>query len=284
MVENRRAASTINAAPSPDLTVRQTPSYRLLLFSLLLALLTSCTSPTLTPRPTPALVRVAASDVTQPLLLDLSAAYAAVNPAVVVAPSLAPEASLSGLLSAGQVDLAFSTAPNPKLFATPIGYVPFQVVVNPNNPLKGLSLAQAQGLLAGRLPDWSQAAGPSGPVVVVTRGDGTAAAQALSATAMGPLTVTTSALVAPTWGAMRQLLGQNSNAIGYLIGPEVDATVTPLALQGPDGSPVPLRILAVAEAASDPAGAARAFLAWAQSPDGQAAAGKRNEKLAVLHP
>ena len=242
-------------------------------------LLTSCSSPTLTPRPTPALVRVAVTDITQPLLLDLSAAYAAVNPDVVVAPGLAPEASLKGLLTAGQTDLALTTAPDPRLFATPIGYVPFQAVIHPSNPLPGLSLEQMQGLLTGRILDWSQVGGASGPVLAVTRGNGSDAGQALSATAMGPLTVTASALLAPTWPAMRQLVAQNPNAIGYLIGPEVDASVKPLPLHGPDGAAVALHVLAVAEAASDPSGAARAFLAWAQSPAGQAAVGARNVTL-----
>jgi ABC-type phosphate transport system substrate-binding protein len=251
-----------------------------LLYLALLILLSSCTSPTLTPRPTPALVRVAVTDLTQPLLLDLAAAYATVNPDVVVAPSFTPEAALAAQLAAGQADLALTTAaPDPRQFATPLGYVPFQFVVHPSNPLSALTLPQAQGLLAGRLYDWSQVGGAPGPVQMVDRGPGTAAERALGATALGPITVTTSALVAPTWAAMRQLVGQNPAAFGYLIGPEIDPSVKPLVLLDASGQPLPLRLLVVAQAPSNPAGAARAFLAWAQSPAGQAAVGKRNEKL-----
>jgi ABC-type phosphate transport system substrate-binding protein len=220
---------------------------------------------------------VAVTDVTEPLLLDLAAGYAIVNPDVVVAPSLAPQASLRDLLSGGQADLALTTSPDPHLFATPIGYVPFQIVVHSANPLKQLNLAQVQGLFSGRLADWGQVGGSAAVgVQVVSRGPGTDADDALNATALGPLTVTTSALVAPTWGAMRQLVGGNANAIGYLIGPQLDTTVKPLALQDANGALVPLRLLAVAEAPGDPAGATRAFLAWAQSPAGQAAVAKRN--------
>ena len=248
---------------------------------LLAVLAAACASPTLTPRPTPALVRVAVTDVTEPLLLDLAAAYARVNPDVVVAPSLAPEAGLSAQLAAGQADLAFTTAPDPKLFATPIGYVPFGFVVHPTNPLARLTLPQARGLFAGRLADWGQVGGTAAPVLVVTRGPGTGAEFALEATAVGPLTVTTSALVAPTWAAMRQLVAANPGAIGYLIAPEVDATVKRLPIQDASGAPLSLRLLAVAEAAGDPSGAARNFLAWAQGPAGQAAVALRNQKLEV---
>ena len=252
-----------------------------LLYFALLVSLAACTSPTLTPRPTPALVRVAVTDLTQPLLLDLAAAYANVNPDVIVAPSPAPEAALSAQLAAGQADLALTTRPDPRLFATPLGYVPFQFVVHPANPLSALTLPQAQSLFAGRFTDWTQAGGAVGPVQVVDRGPGTSADRALSLTALGPLTVTTSALVAPTWAAMRQLVGQNPAAIGYLIGPEIDATVKPLALLDAAGQPLLLRLLVVAQAPSDPTGAARAFLAWAQSPAGQAAVARRNEKWVV---
>jgi ABC-type phosphate transport system substrate-binding protein len=255
---------------------RSSPS---VIAGLLLALLTACTSPTLTPRPTPALVRVAVTDLTQPLLLDLAAAYAGVNPDVVVAPSPAPQAGLADQLVAGQADLALTTAPNPQLFATPIGFVPFEFVVHTSNPLAHLTLPQAQGLLAGRLADWSQVGGAAGPVQVVTRGPGTGAEAALQTTAIGPLTVTTSALVAPTWAAMRQLVAANPGAIGYLIAPEMDATVKPLPLTDADGTPLALRRLVVAEAATDPSGAARNFLAWAQGPAGQAAVARRNLAL-----
>ena len=202
---------------------------------------------------------------------------------MVVAPSLAPEAALDDQLAGGQADLALTTSPNPKLFATPIGYVPFQIVIHPANPLQNLSLAQVQDLFSGRQADWGQVGGPAGPVQVVTRGPGTDADRALNATAIGPLTVTASALVAPTWGAMRQLVGGSPNAIGYLIGPQLDATVKPVTVQDFNGAPLPLRLLAVAEALGEPTGAARAFLAWAQGPAGQAAVAKRNEKLAVPH-
>jgi len=258
--------------------------YRLLLPALL-ALTAACASPTLAPRPTPALVRVAVTDLTQPLLLDLAAAYATINPDVVIAPTLAPPDDLGGMLASSQSDLDLTTAADSRLFATPIGYVPFTVVVHPGNPLAQLSLSQAQGLLSGRLSDWGQVGGPAGPVQVVTRGAGTSADRALADTAMGPITPTASArssigwIVAPTWAAMRQLVGQNPNAIGYLIGPETDGTVKALPLVDAGGAPVPLRLLAVAQAAADPTGAARDFLAWAQSPAGQAAVARRNVAL-----
>jgi hypothetical protein len=100
------------------------------------------------------LLRVAVTDLTEPLLLDLAAAYAQANPAVALAPSLAREADLVGRLQSGQADLALTTAPNPQLFATPLGYIAIRLVAHPSNPLDRLTVAQALGLFSGQLTDW----------------------------------------------------------------------------------------------------------------------------------
>ena len=136
--------------------------FRLNLLPLLLAAAAACATATVPPQPTPALLRVAVTDLTEPLLLDLAAAYAQANPAVALAPSLAREADLAGRLQSGQADLALTTAPDPQLFATPLGYIAIRLAAHPSNPLDRLSLAQAQGLFSGRLTDWAQVGGRDG--------------------------------------------------------------------------------------------------------------------------
>jgi hypothetical protein len=91
--------------------------------------------------------------------------------------------------------------------------------------------------------------------------------------------VTANARLAPTWAAMRTLVAENPNALGYLIGPEVDESVKPLALAGDGPAPPDLRQLVVAAAAGEPGGAARAFVAWAQSRAGQAVVAERHDRL-----
>jgi phosphate transport system substrate-binding protein len=244
--------------------------------------LTACASPTLPPRPTPALVRVAVDDLTQLLLLDLAAAYANVNPTVVVAPDLRSPQALTATLATGQDDLALTIAPDHSLFATPLGYLPFVVVVHPSNGVTSLSVAQAQGLFSGQAADWGQVAGAgagsAGAVQVVTRGPGTAADAAFAA-ALGAFSPPAAAQVAPTWAAMRALVSQDPAAVGYLIGPEVDTSVKVVPVLGAGGAPATLRLLVVAQAAGEPSGAARDFLAWAQSADGQTAVARRHVAL-----
>src|SRR6187431_2290757 len=110
------------------------------LLALLLAATAACTTATVPPPPTPALLRVAVTDLTEPLFYDLAAAYAQANPAVALAPHLARDAGLPAMLAAGQAELALTTAADPQLFATPLGYIPIRLAAHPDNPLASLSL------------------------------------------------------------------------------------------------------------------------------------------------
>jgi ABC-type phosphate transport system substrate-binding protein len=107
----------------------------------------------------------------------------------------------------------------------------------------------------------------------VVRPAGSDAAQLFTGQALNGAAPSPSALVAPTWAAMLELVAQTPGAIGYLpdfaVGPSVKAVRLPAAL----------RALIVAVAAAEPSGSARDFLAWAQSAPGQAIVDRRHEPI-----
>jgi len=203
------------------------------------------------------------------LLLDLAAAYHDVHPDVDLVSDVVPLSALSADLEAGRADLSLAVTRDPKQFATPLGYVSFAVVVNPANPLAGLSVAQVREIFSGRVNDWGQVGGPGGVIQVVSREKGSDAGLTFETSALLGASPTSNALVAPTWAAMREAVRQNLNAIGYLPLPELDATVQPIGLDSE------VRALILALAPSEPTGLARDFLAWAQSEEGQTIVGKR---------
>jgi phosphate transport system substrate-binding protein len=254
----------------------------LLTLSLLLA---ACGAPSPTPPPTPALVRVLATDLTEPLAWDLALAYTAERPAVVVAPSLAPAGALAAELGAGRAELALVVEPalDPALFATPLGRLPWAVVAHPANPIAELSLDQARALFAGQLADWA-ALGGQGPVAVAARAEDSDAGRAFAGLLWGGVDaerVTAAARLAPTWEAMRAQVAEDPAALGYLLGPLLDDSVKPLRLLDAAGDPLARGLLVVAAATAEPAGPAREFLAWAQSPAGQAVVAERHGALGV---
>jgi phosphate transport system substrate-binding protein len=217
--------------------------------------------------PQPLALRVEASDLAAPLLADLAQAYAATSPRVSLETATWPLSTLADDLAAGRADLGLAATQAPGQFATPLGYVAFAVIVNPANPVSRLSASQLRDIFAGRTSDWGQVGGQSGLIQVVSREDASDAAVAFGRAALAGTPPTLNALVAPTWAAMREAVGQNSNAIGYLPLPEVEPSVKPVALDED------LRTLIVAVAPQSPTGAARDFLAWAQSEAGQAVVG-----------
>lgn len=220
-------------------------------------------------------MRVAATDLTAPLLSDLMAAYADATPGVTLSPTVVPLSTLNSDLAAGRADLALVTSPDANLFATPLGYVSMAVVVNPANVLASLSAAQVPTIFAGRVTDWALigVGGSSGEIQVVSREDASDAARAFGVSALSGTLPTPNALVAPNWEAMREAVSQNPNAIGYLPLPELDATVKPVSVDAE------WRALIVAVAAREPIGPARDFLAWAQSEEGQKAVGERYQPV-----
>ncbi len=217
---------------------------------------------------------VLATDLTEPLVLDLAAGYAhdgAGRAPVVVAPVRAVAGSHTAALAAGRAELGLSLSPDPALYATPLGYVRLRVVVQPANTRVELTAAEVQALFTGARTDWADLGGAGGQVQVVVREPGDEAAHLFSQQALHGAAPTVNALVAPTWAAMRELVAADPNAIGYLPAHEVDASVKAVA------TPLELRALLVATAAAEPTGAARDFLAWAQSEAGQGVVSQRYE-------
>jgi ABC-type phosphate transport system substrate-binding protein len=228
--------------------------------ALLATLLTACGGEASTT--IPVTLRLAAPDLAAPLLSDLIAAYAPSH----------PEVSLAAVIEPGApYDLVLTAFPETGSFATPVGYVSLALVANPQNPAAGLSAAQTREMFAGRLTDWAQVGGAPGAVTPVVREDGAEGARSFAA--QGFETITPNALVAPTWEAMRAQVAQTPGALGYLPLPEIDASVKVLALD------VPMRVLIVAASSAEPTGAARDFIAWAQSEAGQAVVAQRYESI-----
>ncbi len=226
------------------------------LIALSLIGLAACASGPATPLPTPQLLRIAATDLAAPRLLELVAAYT--DPSVAPFVVVLPQSALRAELETGRAAIALTTQAEPDIFATPLGHVRLAVIAHPANPAAELGPRQIEALFTGRLALWP-VPGAEGRVLVVVRPDGSDAALAFGALALGGEPPSLNALVAPTWTAMRELVAQNPGAIGYLPESELDASVKRIESEVELSAPV------IAVALGEPQGAARDFLAWAQA-------------------
>lgn len=213
----------------------------------------ACAAPTPTP-PIRATISIHVSDVTAPLLEDLATAY--LTATVQAAPS-------------AELELTVDSAP-PDFFVTPVGYVDFVMVTHPANPLTSLTLTQTRAIFIGDITDWAQVSpGLSGLIQVVSREVEAEGAQALLNRLLENNRTTRTALSAPSWAAMREAVSHDTNTIGYLPRAELDSAVKALSVDAD------LRVLLVVRSATEPTGPPRDFLAWIQSPAGQAVVAQR---------
>src|SRR5690606_30799691 len=145
-------------------------------------------------------------------------------------PGMAPPASLPAALEAGEAELGLmlpdAATEAAGLFASPVAYVPVRVVAHPSNPVAGLTAAQVQALFTGAVGEWGSVGGAAGPVQVVARAASSDGAQLFNAQMLNGAAPTADGRVAPTWAAMRELVADNPNAIGYLPAAEVDDSVS----------------------------------------------------------
>lgn len=234
-------------------------------------LLAACAAPTPTATPTP--VAVVATELAAPLLRDLAAAYAEQVPGADLVIDVAAPADLADALSTGRAALALTSAPGPGQFATPLGYLRLAAVVQADNPVAALTVAQVRAAFAGRVTDWAQLGGAPGLLRPVAREAGAEISAVLKDAGLDEAGFTPNALVAPTWDAMAALVRENPGALGYLPEPLLNSGLKAIRLD------TDWRVLLVAVAPAEPTGPARDFLAWAQSAAGQAVVAARHEPL-----
>ncbi len=110
------------------------------------------------------------------------------------------------------------------------------MVVNPDNPVAGLSTEQIQGIFGGQIRSWDALGGPALPITVVGREAGSGTFTAFEELVMKGKPTATLALRQGSNGAIRQIVAQDPNAIGYISLGIVDSTVKALAIDSVEPS------------------------------------------------
>lgn len=106
------------------------------------------------------------------------------------------------------------------------------VIVNPSNPIQNLTLNQIRDIYAATITDWSQVGGPKSKVHVIAREEGSGTRSAFADLVMGKTEITPRAIVQDSNGAVRQLVKDDPNAIGFISLGLVNETVKALHLGG----------------------------------------------------
>lgn len=111
-----------------------------------------------------------------------------------------------------------------------IAYDGIVIIVNQKNPVKNLSLNELANIYAGRIKYWHEVGGRRHRINVITREEGSGTRQSFEEKVMQSTTITLDALVQDSNGAVREIVANDPNAIGYISYGLVDNRVKALTL------------------------------------------------------
>lgn len=186
-------------------------------------------------------ITVAGSTTVQPLAEKLALAYESVCPGVTI--EISGGGSSVGVTSAGNGSADIGTCSRevtqaefdrfPGLEALCIARDGIAVIVGPDVPVTNLSRSQVRDIFTGDITDWSEVGGPSEPILLISReeGSGTRAAFENIVLADAAL-ISGAAVLQPSNGAIVTTVATTPYSIGYVSFGYLDASVTALSVNG----------------------------------------------------
>ncbi len=242
--------------------------------SLALACVTlcACSTPSLTPAP-PTVVIITTTPALEALVENWIVEIPASDIDHFDLHTLAP-LEMPGAIEDGSVQLAIVGGTPPEdAFATPLYAEGIAVIVHADNNIRSLSLDELEGLVSGRIANWSalkDADAAVQPVIPLPADETRIHFEQL---VMGDEAASVKALLAPTPAAMIQLVAQYPGAIGYLPFSSLTDEVRALRVDNVEPSSAnvrsgryPLVLPVIAYALEEPQGALRNWLLAIQSP------------------
>ena len=116
---------------------------------------------------------------------------------------------------------------------TTIAYDGIALLVNPNNPVKNISLEDVKNVYTGKMTNWKELGGTDSPIVVVSREEGSGTRDAFQEiVGYASEELTKDASISDGSGAVKTTVAGNENAIGFASFEYIDSTVAALQVDG----------------------------------------------------
>ena len=106
------------------------------------------------------------------------------------------------------------------------------VIVNPSNPVTGLTKPQVSDIFQGKIKNWKEVGGPDLEIGLVNRDEASGTREAFSKFVLGTADFDPTAAVLPGTGQVRSVVAQAPGAVGYISLGFVDPSVKALAIDG----------------------------------------------------
>ena len=116
---------------------------------------------------------------------------------------------------------------------TTIAYDGIALLVNPNNPVKNISLEDVKNVYTGKITNWKELGGTDSPIVVVSREEGSGTRDAFQEiVGYSSEELTKDASISDGSWAVKTTVAGNENAIGFASFEYIDSTVAALQVDG----------------------------------------------------
>lgn len=223
---------------------------------------------------------LAGSTSVQPFAEALAEAYMKLHPGIQI--DVQGGGSSAGVMSAqtNTADIGMSsrslTGEELKLWSVEIARDGLAIIINPTNPITNLTMAQVRDVYSGVITNWSQLGGVNKAIHVITREEGSGTRSAFETLVMNKVDIDPRSIVQDSNGTVRQLVGGDKYAIGYISLGLLNATVKAIELDGAKASredvingtyPLSRPFLFITSAA--PKGEVKAFIDFVLSADGK---------------
>lgn len=106
------------------------------------------------------------------------------------------------------------------------------LIVNAKNPIQNITLEQVRDIYTAKITDWSELGGPKAKINIIAREEGSGTRSAFTELVMGKAEITPKSIVQDSNGAVRQLVADDPNAIGFISMGLVNHEVKALHLDG----------------------------------------------------
>jgi phosphate transport system substrate-binding protein len=199
----------------------------LLLFSL--PLLTGCYRSS-------ASVIVAGSTSVQPFAEILAEEYMMLHPGITI--DVQGGGSAAGIMAAksGTADIGMSSralkGDEMSLWYVEIARDGLAIIIHPDNPINNLTLEQVRDIYSGKIDNWSLLGGSKSHIHVFAREEGSGTRSSFESLVMEKTEIMARAMIQDSNGAVRQLVADDPNAIGFISLGLVDKTIKAVELNG----------------------------------------------------
>lgn len=182
------------------------------------------------------------STTVQPLAEKLAIAFMAANPKVKVV--IQGGGTAAGITSAnnGTVDIGGAsrelTKDDPLLVTHLLARDGIAIIVNPANPVNGLTKIQIRDIFSGAITNWNQVGGPDKDIHVAAREEGSGTRTAFQELVMGKdasgnnINIVKNAILQSSSGAILQVVKSDSQVISFDSFGYLDNSVKALAIDG----------------------------------------------------